>query len=63
MTHLDISRRDYHLILRTSVGKQTEDITDFNPFVSKVLMEENLKGKSESLSEWNGTVVGCTKIT
>ena len=24
MTHLDISRRDYHLILRTSVGKQIE---------------------------------------
>ena len=68
--HLDISRRDYHLILRTSVGKQIEDIIGFNPFVSKVLMEESLKEKSESLkshfdlqfSEWNGTVVGFTDV-
>ena len=70
VTHLDLSRRDYQLILRNSVGKQIEDIVGCNPFVSRHLMEQNLREKSKHLksnfdlqfAEWNGTVVGYTNI-
>ena len=70
VTHLDLSRRDYQLILRNSVGKQIEDIVGCNPFVSRHLMEQNLREKSKHLksnfdlqfAESNGTVVGYTNI-
>ena len=55
---------------RPSVGKQIEDIVGCNPFVSRHLMEQNLREKSKHLksnfdlqfAEWNGTVVGYTNI-
>ena len=49
VTHLDLSRRDYQLILGNSVGKQIEDIVGCNPFMSRHLMERNLREKSKHL--------------
>ena len=49
VTHLDLSRCDYQLILGNSVGKQIEDIVGCNPFVSRHLMERNFREKSKHL--------------
>ena len=49
VTHLDLSRRVYQLILGNSVGKQIEDIVGCNPFMSRHLMERNLREKSKHL--------------
>ena len=68
VTHLDLSRRDYQLILRNSVGKQIENITGCNPFVPRKVMEDDLKEKSKDLksclefAEYNGTVIGFTNL-
>ena len=70
VTHLDLSRCDYQLILRKSVGKQIENIIGCNPFVPRKVMEDDLKEKSKDLksclglefAEYNGTVIGFTNL-
>ena len=49
VTHLDLSRRDYQLILGNSVGKQIEDIVGCNPFMSRHLMERKGKIKAPEI--------------
>ena len=70
VTSLDVSRRDYQLVLRNSIGKQIEDVIKINPFVPRYIMERNLKQRSEKYKQdfeikfasWNGTVTGYVNV-
>ena len=70
LTCFDISRRDYHTILRSMIGKRIENVLGINPFVSKNQLEETLKAKanehkaSKNLQfiEYKETVAAFTDI-
>ena len=70
VTNFEISRRDYQTILRNTIGKTVQETIGFNPYVSKVKMEEGLQVMTRKLkadlglafAEWNEIVVGYTDI-
>ena len=47
VTSLDISRKDYQLLVRNSIRQQIQNVLNVNPFVPKWLMDKELKQKSE----------------
>ena len=48
MTNFKISGKDYQVILRNNIGRQMEELTGFNPFVSKKHIEKHLKQDAQS---------------
>ena len=70
LTCFDISRRDYHTILRSMIGKRMENVSGINPFVSKNQLEKTFMAKasepktSKNLQfiEYKRTVAAFTDI-